>query len=238
VGLGGNLAEIGKNMFDFSAKASEADILNNCTGCPQSMQDNPNTFLAAVDIVSTAWLGKDALVIAGKGAAAGLKALIGDWAKGAGVADDLAVNSDALLPDADFLGRGVVRSDLEDHLINARVIGKQISGGHDLTNFNIALNEVGGTVLTKVEKGPGIYEIQYQLSNSTKIATKTVFDPLVYPNMSEMANTAANRALTQYQLTGSLSQEIVVNNVRFSVPITIRNGQPYVPTAYAVGVVK
>jgi len=82
VGLGGNLAEIGKNMFDFSAKASEADILNNCTGCPQSMQDNPNSLILALDIVGTATIAKDVLVLAGKGAAAGLKALIGDWAKG------------------------------------------------------------------------------------------------------------------------------------------------------------
>lgn len=37
--------------------------------------------------------------------------------------------ADALLPDADFVGRGTVRSDLADHLVNPMPSGKQLSGG-------------------------------------------------------------------------------------------------------------
>lgn len=142
------------------------------------------------------------------------------------------------MPDADFAGRGVIRSDLTNHLVNATKSGKQISGGHDLNNFTTALNDVGGTVVSQVEKSPGIYEVQYQLPNATKPATKTVYDPATYPTMPDMANLAANKALIQYQLTGDLSPTIVVNGVKFSVPIKMQNGQPYVPTAFPVGVVK
>uniref|UniRef100_UPI001B8D31C5 hemagglutinin repeat-containing protein n=1 Tax=Collimonas humicola TaxID=2825886 RepID=UPI001B8D31C5 len=146
--------------------------------------------------------------------------------------------ADALLPDADFAGRGAVRTDLTDHLINSGISGKQISGGHDLNTFNTALNDAGGTVVSQVEKAPGIYEVQYQLPKATKPATKTVYDPSTYPNIPDMASTAANKALTQYQLTGDLSPIVEVNGVKFSVPIRIQNGQPYVPTAFPVGVVK
>ncbi|MDR2155129.1 MAG: CdiA family toxin C-terminal domain-containing protein, partial [Burkholderiaceae bacterium] len=146
--------------------------------------------------------------------------------------------SDALLPDADFLGRGVVRSDLTDHLVNATTSGKQISGGHDLNNFTTALNDAGGSIVSKIETAPGIYEVKYQLPNAAKLAVKTIYDPAVYPNMLDMANTAASKALYQYQSTGNISQVVVVDGVNFSVPIRIQNGQPYVPTAYPVGVEK
>jgi filamentous hemagglutinin len=53
-----------------------------------------------------------------------------------------------------------------------------------------------------------------------------------------MANTAAGKALYQYQLNGNLSQAVTVDGVNFSVPIRIQNDQPYVPTAYPVGVAK
>ena len=146
--------------------------------------------------------------------------------------------ADVLLPDADFLGRGVVRSDLTDHLVNATKSGKQISGGHDLKNFTSALNEAGGTVVSRVEKAPGIFEVQYKLPNATKPATKTVYDPSAYPDMPDMANLAANKALTQYQLTRNLSPTVVVNGVKFSVPIRMQSGKPYVATAFPVGVMK
>lgn len=89
-----------------------------------------------------------------------------------------------------------------------------------------------------MEKDPGIYEVKYQLPNATKPATKTVYDPSIYPEMPDMANTAANKALTQYQMTGNRSPIVVVNEVKFSVPIRIQNGEPFVPTAFPVGMVK
>lgn len=143
---------------------------------------------------------------------------------------------DRLLPDADFAGRGVIRADLADHLMNPIISGKQISGGHSLNNFNIALNDAGGVVLGKVEKGPGIYEIQYQLPNASKPAIKTVYDANIYPNMESMANLAATRALIQYQITGIAEQKIVVGGVEFFVPIkTISGKPPTVPTVYPIG---
>jgi filamentous hemagglutinin len=117
--------------------------------------------------------------------------------------------------------------------------GKQISGGHNINEFNMVLNKAGGTVVSKVETGPGIYEIQYQLPNSNKPAVKTVFDPVRYPNMENMANTAANRALLEYQLTGNSAPIIQVNGINFDVRIAVRPGEPpSVRTAFPVGSAK
>ncbi|WP_254699954.1 CdiA family toxin C-terminal domain-containing protein [Trinickia violacea] len=167
----------------------------------------------------------------GKGSAAADAATVQSAARAAEIADDL-------LPDADFAGRGNVRPDLTDHLTNAGLSGKQISGGHDMNNFVSALNDAGGTILSQTENAPGIYEVQYQLPNATKPATKTIFDPSVYPNMADMASTAAGKALMQYQMTGSTVQTVVVDGVQFSVPIKMQNGVPYVPTAFPIGVSK
>ncbi|MBX8565618.1 filamentous hemagglutinin N-terminal domain-containing protein [Pseudomonas cichorii] len=145
--------------------------------------------------------------------------------------------ADYLLPDADFVGRGVVRPDLKDHLVDATRSGKQISGGHDLENFMQALTEHSGTS-SRFEVAPGIYKVEYRLPNATKDAVKTVYDPKVYPDMANMANEAAHKALIQYQLTGGSVQEVVVGKVRFQVPINIRGEQVYVPTAFPIGVVK
>ncbi|WP_322064082.1 hemagglutinin repeat-containing protein [Burkholderia ubonensis] len=147
---------------------------------------------------------------------------------------------DALLPDADFAGRGVVRTDLADHLVNVEVVKKKnISGGHNADNFYAALEEVGGVVVSSTEKGPGIYEIQYQLPNSKKPFPKTIYDPAMYPDMPEMANQAANKALTQYQITGDTSQKVVVGGIEFFVPIRVSpNTPPSVPTAYPIGGMK
>nr|WP_260406922.1 DUF637 domain-containing protein [Pseudomonas cichorii] len=145
--------------------------------------------------------------------------------------------ADYLLPDADFVGRGVVRPDLKDHLVDATRSGKQISGGHDLENFMQALTEHSGTS-SRFEVAPGIYKVEYRLPNATKDAVKTVYDPKVYPDMVNMANEAAHKALIQYQLTGGSVQEVVVGKVRFQVPINIRGEQVYVPTAFPIGVVK
>ena len=94
-------------------------------------------------------------------------------------------------------------------------------------------------MLSKVEKGLGIYEIKYQLPNTAKPAIKTVYDADIYPNMDSMANLAATRALMQYQITGVAEQKIVVDGVEFFVPIkTISGKLPTVPTAYPIGASK
>jgi filamentous hemagglutinin len=118
---------------------------------------------------------------------------------------------DPFLSEADYAGRGTVRVDLTDHIVNPTVSGRKISGGHELNNFNMALNDAGGTILSSVEKGPGIYEIQYQLPNSPKPAIKTVYDANTYPNMESMANLASARALMQNQITGVAEQKIIVD---------------------------
>lgn len=147
--------------------------------------------------------------------------------------------ADRLLPDADFAGRGTVRSDLADHLVNPLPSGKQLSGGHDAVNFESALQDAGGAVISKNQTGPGIYEVQYQLPGAKKPAMKTIYDPAVYPDMPNMASEAANKALVQYQLTGSTSQKVVVNGIEFAVPIKVAPGSPpSVPTAYPIGGVK
>ncbi|MCK9697470.1 CdiA family toxin C-terminal domain-containing protein [Pseudomonas syringae] len=146
--------------------------------------------------------------------------------------------ADNLLPDADFVGRGVVRTDLKDHLVGATRSGKQISGGHDMENFMKELTESSGSISSKVEVAPGIYRVEYQLPKSTRDAVKTVYDPKVYPDMPNMANEAAYKALLQYQLTGNTLQEVVVGKVRFQVPVNIRDEQMYVPTAFLIGIVK
>lgn len=147
----------------------------------------------------------------------------------------LHTTPDTLLSEADFAGRGVVRDDLANHLTFPSISGKQIAGGHDLNEFNLALNKAGGTVLSKIETGPGIYEIQYRLSNSTKTAIKTVYDPAIYPDMQSMANMAANKALLEYQRTGNAELNVVINGVEFFVPVKVLQGQaPKVPTVYPI----
>jgi filamentous hemagglutinin len=145
---------------------------------------------------------------------------------------------DTLQPEADFAGRGLVREDLSSHLTTASRSGKQISGGHEIDNFTTALNDAGGKVLSRAEKAPGIYEIEYQLPGATKSATKTVYDPALYPKMTEMANTVANKGLMQYQQTGDLSSTVVVEGIKFTVPIKIQKGTPYVPTVIPTGLAK
>jgi len=154
------------------------------------------------------------------------------------LSENLRVNPDFLQPEADFAGRGLVRQDLANHLVNASRSGRQISGGHEIGNFTIALNEAGGKVLSRNEKALGIYEIEYQMPGASKSATKTVYDPVVYPNMTELVNVAANKALMQYQQTADLSISVVVEGIKFTVPIRVQNGVPTVPTVIPTGVVK
>ncbi|MDU8541280.1 MULTISPECIES: CdiA family toxin C-terminal domain-containing protein [Pseudomonas syringae group] len=144
--------------------------------------------------------------------------------------------ADNLLPDADFVGRGVVRTDLKDHLVDATRSGK--SGRHNMEIFMKELTESSGAISSKVEVAPGIYKVEYQLPKSTRDTVKTVYDPKVYPDMPNMANEAAYKALLQYQLTGNALQEVVVGKVRFQFPVNIRGEQMYVPTAFPIGIVK
>ena len=143
--------------------------------------------------------------------------------------------------EANFAGREVVRNDLAKHLVEPEVFSKSISGGHSLQAFEVTLKNTGGKVISKIElsTGSGIYEIKYQLPGSTKPhQTKTVYDSLKYPNMAENASHAANKALIQYQINGLKNQRVSVNGIEFSVPIQVRNGSPYVPTAYPTGISK
>jgi filamentous hemagglutinin len=145
--------------------------------------------------------------------------------------------SDALLPEADFAGRGTVRPDLVEHLTDAAKKGKQINGGHDMNNFNATLNQAGGKVLSKVEKAPGIYDVDYQLPNSSKSFTKTIYDPAMYPNMPNMVNEAAAKGLYQYHSTGKGGNiSVTVGGVKFNVVIDLRQGSPKVVTTYPIGV--
>jgi hypothetical protein len=61
---------------------------------------------------------------------------------------------------------------------------------------------------------------------------------VVHPDMGDMASTTASKALVQYQLTGQTGQTAVVNGVKFSVPIRVENGQPFVPTVFPITVCK
>ncbi|MCU6498322.1 hemagglutinin repeat-containing protein [Rugamonas sp. A1-17] len=143
---------------------------------------------------------------------------------------------DALLPDADFAGQFVPRPDLEKHLIDATVSGKQISGGHDMESFKTALNDAGGTEISRTEVAPGIYEVEYQLPKAKKSAEKTLFDPKMYPDMPAMTSAAANKALMNYQITGEVVQKVTINGMKFNVNIKVTAGAPAtVRTAYPIG---
>nr|WP_308937213.1 hemagglutinin repeat-containing protein [Duganella vulcania] len=95
---------------------------------------------------------------------------------------------DAFLPDADFAGQFPVRSDLEQHLSNATISGRQISGGHDMENFAAALKDAGGTEVSRTEIAPGIYDVKYQLPKAKRNAEKTLYDPKLYPDMPSMTS--------------------------------------------------
>jgi filamentous hemagglutinin len=168
-------------------------------------------------------------------------------------------NKAAMEPEADFAGQLPVRprdgpvppstpateTPLGKHLIEAQVVGSgpkaTISGGHNMSNFDDALNSAGGKINSSTEVAPGIYDIKYQLPNG-KEQTKTVYGPAKYSDqqMTNMASEAAAKGLMQYQLTGNPRQFVTVGEVTFFVPIRIPGknftpdnpAQPYVPTAY------
>jgi hypothetical protein len=188
-----------------------------------------------------------------KGLETAVSATISKWVLGSGTSKpkpgETSVNgaaglgntgktSDALLPEADFAGRGTVRPDLVEHLTDSAKKGKQINGGHDMNSFNATLNQAGGKVLSKVEKAPGIYEVEYQLPNSSKSFPKTIYDPAMYPNMPNMVNEAAAKGLYQYHKTGLVEQTVVLNGIKFTVNVKFPKGQPAITTVYPSGVVK
>ena len=138
---------------------------------------------------------------------------------------------------------GTVRPDLDDHLINAGLTkdGRQISGGHNADNFNAALTNAGGEIISRNQLVPGITEVKYQLPGGKK-ATKTIYDPKIYPDakMAEMANEAANQALGQAQKTGKGGDTfVVINGIQWFVPVNkLKDGSFYIPTTYPTGVIK
>lgn len=100
------------------------------------------------------------------------------------------------------------------------------------------LNDAGGTVVSKTEIAPGVYEIQYQLPNKIypggELPTKTVYDPTIYSDtkMADMASEAAAKAQIQFQVTGGKVQQVLVNGVTFEVRFDTWNGVKTVVTAF------
>jgi filamentous hemagglutinin len=137
--------------------------------------------------------------------------------------------TDDMLAEADFAGRIPTRADLQNHLINAQISGKQISGGHNLVNFENTL-QGAGQIVSKIEIAPGVYEIEYKLANKNYVSNgvevlpkKTVYDPAVYSDskMSSMATEAAARAQIQFQVTGKTEQYVKVGDIWFFSPVNI-----------------
>jgi hypothetical protein len=145
---------------------------------------------------------------------------------------------DTMLAEADFASRIPIRADLENHLVNAKVSGREISGGHNMENFESTLQTAGGTVVSKTEVAPGVYEVQYKLPKGMdrEPRTKTVYAPSVYSDaqMASMAGDAAAKGIIQYQLTGSSQQEVVVNGIKFFVPIKSTASGPIVPSVFPI----
>ena len=147
--------------------------------------------------------------------------------------------SDALLPDADFADQFIGRPDIVDHLTTTTVSSKQISGGHDMVNFIDALSASGGAIfVVPKELASGIFEVEYSIKNSTKTSVKTIYDPIIYPNMPTMTVDAVNKGLINFQINGKIEQLVVVDGVQFNVQISLKLGAPAtVRTAYPVGLV-
>ncbi|WP_349627575.1 hemagglutinin repeat-containing protein [Herbaspirillum sp. C9C3] len=137
---------------------------------------------------------------------------------------------DKLLHEADFAGRIPVREDLIDHLRNGKIAGKEISGGHNEENFMQTLVSAKGTLVSRTEVAPGIYEIEYRLPKGSGKTpkTKTVYDPKVHDDISmgNSAQEAAAKGMIQYQSgegykhpNGSMVLDVQVNGINFKVPI-------------------
>ena len=146
--------------------------------------------------------------------------------------------ADNMLPEANFAGQIPVRTDLESHLVNASVSGRQISGGHNMNSFDDVLANSGGAIVSKIEISPGIYDVKYYLPGKNYPAgypTKTLYDPAIYSDaqMGMMARDAAAKGMIQYQVTGVAEQVVVINGVKFYVPINKATNS--VRTVFPVG---
>jgi filamentous hemagglutinin len=133
------------------------------------------------------------------------------------------------------------------HLIEAEVKTykgqpSEIAGGHNMDNFNQTLQANGGQVIgLPKEVAPGIYQVEYRLPGTRQgeTKTKTVYDPAMYTDaqMATMANDAAARAIYQWNRGGGVTnvEFVMVNGVKFEVPISQYKGKPYIPTAFPSG---
>lgn len=117
-----------------------------------------------------------------------------------------------------------------------------IYGTHDEKAFMAALDANNGIVvsLTKVSGAEGMTTIRYQLPNKN-IATKTVFDPVIYPRaeMTKMAQSASQSAINQYIKSGATVPDLLLVNVggiQWKVAVAPGpGGIPNVKTAYPAG---
>lgn len=148
-------------------------------------------------------------------------------------------------------GTAQVDTPIAQHLIEADVrldkksgLASEITGGHNMDNFNSTLQANGGQVIgTPVEVAPGIYQVEYRLPGTKAGDTyvKTVYDTAKYSDqqMATMANDAVSRAIYQWNKAGTGKvpdiQYVNVNGVKFAVPIRSYQGKVYVPTAYPAG---
>jgi filamentous hemagglutinin len=98
---------------------------------------------------------------------------------------------------------------------------------------------LGPYALTEGARGGIVQYIDlYSIKNSTKTSVKTVYDPIIYPNMPAMTVDAVNKGLINFQVNGKIEQLVVVNGVQFNVQISLKaESTPTVRTAYQVGLV-
>jgi hypothetical protein len=142
-------------------------------------------------------------------------------------------------------GTAQIDTPIAKHLIDAEIkLNKQgqptsVSGGHNMDNFNQALQVNGGQVIgAPKEVASGIYQVEYRLPGTRQgeIEIKTVYDPAKYSDaqMASMANEAVGRAIYQWNASGGVSTKefVTVAGIRFEVPFNKYKGQVYVPTAY------
>jgi hypothetical protein len=145
-------------------------------------------------------------------------------------------------PGADFAGRGIQRPDWLNHMEQASKSGKQISGGHNADNFHALLKQEGGTVVSSKSAGNGITRVEYKLPNHNPAKdpfTKTIYDPAVYPNMAEQAQTASHRILREYHANPSKAEHLViVDGIKFDGAVRYVDGKATVLTVYPSGAVK
>ena len=145
-------------------------------------------------------------------------------------------------------GTAQVDTPIGKHLIEAEIKNYKgqptaISGGHNMDNFNQALQANGGQVIgTPKEVASGIYQVEYRLPGTVgKNEFKTIYDPAKYSDqqMASMANEAVSRGIYQWNKSGMGKvpdvQFVDVGGIRFEVPISSFKGKVYIPTAFPSG---